>query len=88
MEHFYHDMRRAHEILMDGDKPVGGAWNFDLEIRKRLPADLTPPARKRFPPDPITRKVISLVEKRFAQNFGELTRIWLASDASTGACCA
>ena len=73
MEHFYHDMRRAHEILMDGDKPVGGAWNFDIENRKRLPADLTPPARKRFPPDPITRKVISLVEKRFTNNFGELT---------------
>ena len=73
MEHFYHDMRRAHEILMDGDKPVGGAWNFDIENRKRLPADLIPPARKRFPPDPITRKVISLVEKRFTNNFGELT---------------
>lgn len=72
MEHFYHDMRRAHEILMDGDKPVGGAWNFDIENRKRLPADLTPPARNRFPPDPITRKVIRLVEKRFTKNFGEL----------------
>ena len=73
MEHFYHDMRRAHKILMDGDKPVGGAWNFDIENRKRLPADLIPPQRHRFSPDSITRKVMTLVETRFTKNFGDLT---------------
>ena len=29
MEHFYREMRREHQILMDGDQPEGGAWNFD-----------------------------------------------------------
>jgi deoxyribodipyrimidine photolyase-related protein len=31
MEHFYREMRRAHNILMDGDQPAGGTWNFDRE---------------------------------------------------------
>ena len=43
MEHFYHEMRRTHDILMDGEKPVGGAWNFDIENRKSLPDGLIPP---------------------------------------------
>ena len=73
MEHFYHDMRRDHQILMDGDKPAGGAWNFDMENRKRLPSNIIPPQRKRFSPDPITRKVMILVEKRFNKNFGALS---------------
>jgi deoxyribodipyrimidine photolyase-related protein len=73
MEHFYHDMRRDHQILMDGDKPAGGAWNFDIENRKRLPNNVIPPQRKRFSPDPITRKVMILVEKRFDKNFGALS---------------
>ena len=73
MEHFYHDMRRDHHILMDGDKPAGGAWNFDIENRKRLPNNIIPPQRKRFSPDSITRKVMILVEKRFDKNFGALS---------------
>lgn len=34
MEHFYRHMRRAHGVLMDGDQPCGGRWNFDAENRK------------------------------------------------------
>ncbi|MDV7399832.1 cryptochrome/photolyase family protein, partial [Arthrospira platensis SPKY1] len=37
MEYFYREMRRRTGFLMDGDKPVGGAWNFDKENRKKLP---------------------------------------------------
>ena len=37
MEHFYREMRREHQILMDGDQPDSGAWNFDKENRKSLP---------------------------------------------------
>ena len=73
MEHFYHEMRRTHDILMDGEKPVGGAWNFDIENRKSLPDGLIPPKRKRFPPDALTHAVISLVDQIFKNNFGDLT---------------
>jgi len=31
MEFFYRHMRKLHNILMDGDKPIGGKWNYDIE---------------------------------------------------------
>lgn len=72
MEHFYREMRREHGFLMEGDAPAGGEWNYDQENRKRLPARAVPPQRRRFPPDATTRAVISLVEDRFANHFGDL----------------
>ena len=33
MENFYHKQRVRLNILMDGTKPTGGAWNFDKENR-------------------------------------------------------
>ena len=33
MENFYRAQRKRLAILMDGDKPVGGAWNYDAENR-------------------------------------------------------
>ncbi len=35
MEEFYRNMRKKFSILMEGDKPVGGKWNFDSDNRKR-----------------------------------------------------
>ncbi len=70
MEHFYRWMRRRSGILMEGDAPKGGAWNFDKENRKRLPADLAPPAPPAVAPDAITAEVLNLVGRRFADHFG------------------
>lgn len=72
MEFFYREMRRRTGILMDGDAPVGGQWNFDADNRKALPRGLHPPARRRFAPDDLTREVINLVAARFADHFGDL----------------
>lgn len=72
MEHFYRQMRRAHGVLMDGDQPAGGQWNFDAANRRRLPAGATPPPRRRFAPDETTRAVMALVAARFAGHFGAL----------------
>lgn len=72
MEHFYREMRREHGVLMQGDGPLGGAWNFDVENRKRLPAGLALPVRARFPPDDVTSAVMTLVADRFAEHFGTL----------------
>ena len=73
MEHFYREMRREHGILMDGDLPAGGEWNYDAANRKSLPANLVAPQRLRFPPDAITRATMALVERRFGTHFGTLT---------------
>ncbi|OPZ81001.1 MAG: Deoxyribodipyrimidine photo-lyase-related protein [bacterium ADurb.Bin429] len=44
MERFYRDMRQRTGLLMDGDQPTGGTWNFDAENRARPPkAHLAPP---------------------------------------------
>ncbi|MEU8379206.1 cryptochrome/photolyase family protein [Streptosporangium sp. NPDC048865] len=38
MEDFYRDARRRLDVLMDGDEPVGGRWNFDADNREPPPA--------------------------------------------------
>ncbi len=72
MEFFYREMRRLHGVLMEGDAPVGGKWNYDAENRKKLPADVKPPAPKRFAPDAITQEVLELVRRRFGNHYGAL----------------
>jgi deoxyribodipyrimidine photolyase-related protein len=70
MEYFYRDMRKKTGFLMEGDDPIGGAWNFDAENRKALPKNHQPPKRKRFSTDAITQDVIALVKKRFKTHYG------------------
>ncbi|MCX7349704.1 MAG: cryptochrome/photolyase family protein [Alphaproteobacteria bacterium] len=72
MEFFYRDMRRLSGLLMEGDDPVGGQWNFDHDNRKALPKDVIPPNRRRFEPDAMSREVMEMVAARFPDHFGEL----------------
>ncbi len=72
MEFFYREMRRKTGLLMAGDEPEGGQWNFDHDNRKALPKGQTLPKRRRFAPDAITQDVISLVSRRFGDHFGDL----------------
>ena len=72
MEYFYRDMRRKTGLLMDGDQPAGGRWNFDAENRKAADIDLFMPRPKAFAPDAITIEVLELVEARFGDHFGDL----------------
>ena len=45
MESFYRAMRKKYDILMDGDQPHTGQWNYDADNRKKLPTNhqITPP---------------------------------------------
>jgi deoxyribodipyrimidine photolyase-related protein len=45
MESFYRYMRKKHHVLMQGDEPLTGQWNYDADNRKKLPAEhkATPP---------------------------------------------
>ncbi|MCR8550303.1 cryptochrome/photolyase family protein [Salipiger sp. P9] len=72
MEYFYREMRRRSGLLMEGDGPAGGTWNFDKQNRKRLPKGLDLPHRMRFRPDAVTQEVLTLVADRFGGNFGDL----------------
>jgi deoxyribodipyrimidine photolyase-related protein len=70
MEWFYREMRRKTGLLMEGDQPAGGQWNFDHDNRKPAKADLLRPRPPRFAPDAVTEEVLSLVEARFGSHFG------------------
>ncbi len=74
MEFFYREMRRRTGVLMVGEEPAQGQWNFDSENRgsfgKQGPIGVPPP--RRFAPDEITREVMALVEARFPQHPGSL----------------
>jgi deoxyribodipyrimidine photolyase-related protein len=70
MEYFYRDVRRKTGLLMHGDLPEGGRWNFDNENRKPAKPDLFRPKHQGFPPDPITQDVLALVERSFPDNMG------------------
>ena len=72
LEWFYRDMRRKTGLLMDGNQPTGGQWNFDHDNRKRAKPDLLRPRPPRFAPDPLTSEVLTLVEQHFSTHFGTL----------------
>ena len=72
MEFFYRTMRRRYAVLMEGEAPAGGQWNYDPENRKPLPKTMAPPVVLTFPPDEITQAVMGLVATRFPRHFGEV----------------
>lgn len=85
MEHFYRAMRRRTGLLMDGDEPIGGAWNYDRENRKPPAKGMDYPHPMRFVPDAITSDVLDLVETRFAGHFGSLEGFTLPVTAADAA---
>ena len=74
MEYFYREQRRRHGVLMDGDEPVGGRWNYDSENRQAFGPDGPGflPQPPQFAPDAITQEVITLVRARFAHHPGSI----------------
>ncbi|MCL4672630.1 MAG: cryptochrome/photolyase family protein [Sphingomonadaceae bacterium] len=85
MEFFYREMRRKTGLLMDGDEPVGGQWNYDSENRKPPKEGLSAPPRPLFEPDEITREVLDLVAERFGSHFGDLEPFhWPVTRAQAG----
>ena len=82
MEYFYREMRRRTGLLMEGNKPAGGKWNYDSENRKP-PArglEFAPPIRHQ--PDATTEEALALVEARFGRHFGEARPFWFATDSA------
>jgi len=72
MEYFYREMRKKYDILMDGNKPEGGEWNYDSENRKPPKKGLDIPPTYQCEPDSITAELTELVEARFPDHFGDI----------------
>ena len=73
-EYFYRMMRKRYDILMDGNQPLQGRWNFDGENRgafpKAGPSDVPP--RFTVIPDAVTLEAIADVQQHFAEHPGTL----------------
>lgn len=78
MEYFYREMRRKFNILMDGDKPEGGEWNYDSDNRKPPKNGLDVPETYTGQTDEITQDCLDLVADRFDDHFGDLYPFYFA----------
>jgi deoxyribodipyrimidine photolyase-related protein len=64
-EQFYRWMRRNTGVLMDGDDPVGGEWNYDDRNREFPPEDWEAPPVDVPEHDELTRSVSDWVGEEF-----------------------
>ncbi|WP_418285670.1 cryptochrome/photolyase family protein [Halorubrum sp. DTA46] len=64
-EGWYRHVRRKTGVLMDGDEPVGGEWNYDGLNQETPPDDWEPPEPPRFEPNERTRETHAWVRERF-----------------------
>ena len=72
MEFFYRRMRKRFDVLMDGDKPVQGQWNFDQENRGSFKKDdySSIPKPMQFNND--VKDIIKRIKKHKLDVFGEV----------------
>ncbi|MGJ8621014.1 MAG: cryptochrome/photolyase family protein [Methylophilaceae bacterium] len=78
MEYFYRELRKSYQILMDGDSPVGGDWNYDADNQKPLPENINVSQTYQQAPDAITQTIIDMVKERFSDHFGDTDRFHYA----------
>jgi deoxyribodipyrimidine photolyase-related protein len=71
MQHFYERQRRRLDLLMDGDRPVGGRWSYDTENRRRLPAGTPVPPMPEAGRNEHTRDALAWVRSAFPDNPGD-----------------
>jgi deoxyribodipyrimidine photolyase-related protein len=70
METFYRTMRKRYNILMDGEKPVGGKWNYDEDNRKKWKGTPASPKHNLLKID--VSEVLKDIEKSGAAYFGNI----------------
>ncbi len=80
MEDFYREQRRRFDLLMDGDEPAGGRWNFDQENRKPPPRERRAPRPYQPREDEIDDAVRRDLDRMRLDSFGEDgPRLWPAT---------
>jgi deoxyribodipyrimidine photolyase-related protein len=70
LETFYRSMRRKYDILMDGNEPHTGQWNYDAENRKKLPRSERVPAPLVFAHD--VRDIAEMLERCGVETIGKV----------------
>jgi len=70
MESFYRKMRKEHNVLMDGEQPISGKWNYDKQNRNKLPKNHVPTAPKLFSNN--VTEVVNDIEQSKLKYIGEI----------------
>ncbi|APB32849.1 deoxyribodipyrimidine photolyase-related protein [Gloeomargarita lithophora Alchichica-D10] len=69
---FYIAQRKRLNILVDGDKPLGGKWSFDPENRKKLPKHITIPEISWPSPNVYVLEAQAYVAHNFPHHWGSV----------------
>lgn len=70
MESFYRHMRKKHNVLMEGNQPLTGKWNYDEENRKKLPVQHKPIEPLMFDWD--VSEIVTMIEKANCKTIGTI----------------
>ena len=79
MATYYKQQRIDKNILMDGDKPIGGKWSFDEDNRKKIPDNFNIPSLPNFTEDTVVKDVKKTVDDLFLDHPGDVNSFWLGS---------
>ena len=71
-EKVYQRLRKRYNVLMEGDRPIGGKWSYDTENRKPPKEGLRFEEPLKFNPDKITKEVMKKVQANYPDYFGEV----------------
>ncbi len=72
LEDFYREGRKRFKVLMNGNQPIGGQWNFDKQNRRPPQVKLETPQPLWFEPDEMTQSVIDAIKDENLTNYGEI----------------
>lgn len=70
MENYYRIIRRKMGILMEGDYPTGGRWNYDIENRVPPMENMDFPPLPTLPRDRYVEQATAVVEKHLPDFYG------------------
>jgi deoxyribodipyrimidine photolyase-related protein len=70
MESFYRIMRKKHDVLMVGDQPLDGKWNFDHNNRNQYKNEVPIPFPLEFPKN--VTELIAEIESQNIETFGSI----------------
>ena len=70
MESFYRMMRKKHDVLMVGDQPLDGKWNFDHNNRNQYKNEVPIPFPLEFPKN--VSELVTEIESQNITTFGSI----------------
>jgi deoxyribodipyrimidine photolyase-related protein len=70
LESFYRHLRKKHQVMMAGDQPEGGKWNFDKENRNKLEDGVPVPRPHLFSHD--HTGIFEMIKRMEVPCFGEI----------------